>query len=419
MTKSTLWPLLATLLPALAACESKKDAPPPGPPPPVPVLVTTVAQREVPLYLESVGTIDGYINADIRARVRGFLKSQDFKDGAEVKQGELLFTIDPSEYSAAVESAKGQVAQANAVRTRALLDRARDQTLNNAGAIAPAQLDVAVTTAAQSEGQTAVAQAQLRQSQINLGYTRITSPVTGIAGLALVRVGNLVGQDGPTLLTTVSQIDPMRVTFPISEADFIAFGPRFRNLDARDLDWAHRQFKSMATGGEPEGQSAIEVILADGKPYPLRGVIVTTNRQVDANTGTLMVQALFPNPDKLLRPGQYGRVRIRRDDHTPSLVVPARALIQVQGTTSLAVVGPDNKVQVRRVEAGPTVGPLQVIRSGVSVGDRVVVEGTQKANDGATVDPKPAPDNIAAMAASAAASASAGASTAGPSSSSR
>jgi membrane fusion protein (multidrug efflux system) len=396
MNTSSISLFLATSVLALAGCE--KPAAPAGPPPPPTVLVATVTQRDVPLYSEAVGTIDGYVNADIRARVRGFLRSQSYKDGAEVKAGELLFTVEPSEFVAAVESARGAVAQAKAVKSRTILDRDRNLALVDKGVVARSQTDDSVAQAQQAEGQLTSAQAQLTQSQLNLSYTQIRSPVAGIAGIAQVRVGNLVGQEGPTLLTTVSQVDPMRVSFPISEADFLQFGARFRHLDARDLAWARKQFQTLAAGGEPEGQAAIEVILADGKPYPLRGVIVSTNRQIDPSSGTL-----FPNPDKVLRPGQYGRVRLRRDDAGHGvLVVPARALIQVQGTYSLAVVGPDSKSHVRRVELGPAVGALQIIASGVAAGDRVIVEGLQKAPDGATVVAQPAPEGSGAGAASAA-----------------
>jgi membrane fusion protein (multidrug efflux system) len=226
------------------------------------------------------------------------------------------------------------------------------------------------------------------------------SPVSGVAGLALVRVGNLVGQDGPTLLTTVSQVDPIRVNVPISEVDFLKSPERFKGLEERDLAWAKEQFKTMEAGGALAGDPGLELILADGSTYPRRGVIVAANRQVDPSTGTIQIQALFPNPDGSLRPGQYGRIRLRRQDAGQNaLVVPEKALIQVQGTYSLAVVGADNKVQQRRVEVGPSNGQLRIINSGVAVGERVVIEGLQHARDGAAVNPQSLPAAAAATSA--------------------
>jgi membrane fusion protein (multidrug efflux system) len=231
-----------------------------------------------------------------------------------------------------------------------------------------------------------------------------------------MRAGNLVGQDGPTLLTTVSQVDPMRVSFPLSEIDYVRSADMLKRLDGRDLAWARAAFKNAdkakdgggagAAGGD-DG-TALDLILADGSVFPHRGVIVAANRQVDPGTGTIQLQALFPNPDGLLRPGQYGRVRMRRRDAgAGAIVVPDKALLQVQGTYSLAVVGDDNKVKLRRVEVGPTAGALRIIASGVNPGERVVVEGVQKVSDGALVVPQPAPLADATGAAPGPASASA------------
>jgi membrane fusion protein (multidrug efflux system) len=202
-----------------------------------------------------------------------------------------------------------------------------------------------------------------------------------------------VGQDGPTLLTTVSQTDPIRINFPMSEVDYLRYPERFRHLETRDLAWAKKQLASLESGATAEGgDPGVELVLADGSVYPHRGIIVTANRQIDATTGTIQVQALASNPDGLLRPGQYGRVRIRRTDSgRDELVVPEKALISVQGTYSLAVVGPDNKVQLHKVELGPASSGIQIVTRGVSEGDRIVVEGVQKVSEGATVDPKPAP----------------------------
>jgi membrane fusion protein (multidrug efflux system) len=263
--------------------------------------------------------------------------------------------------------------------------------------ISQQDVDNASASLADTEAQITGARASLQTSALNLSYTKIRSPIDGVAGLALVRVGNLVGQDGPTLLTTVSQTDPIRINFSLSEVDYVRHPERFANLEKRDLPWMKKQIAALDSGGLAEGgDPGVELVLADGSVYSHRGVIVTANRQIDATTGTIQVQALAPNPEGLLRPGQYAHARIRRTEAGhDELVVPERALIAVQGTYSLAVVGDDNKVQLRRVELGPAAKGLQIITKGVAEGDRVVVEGVQKVSDGALVDPKPAPAETA------------------------
>lgn len=370
---------------------SKAAAPPPAPPT---VVVGSVQRRDLPLYVEAVGALDGYANVDIRARVRGFLQQQLYQDGATVKEGQVLFTIDPAEYVAALSNAKANLARAIAaqVHARALLDRKR--ALAPSGVVSHQELDDADAASRDADGQVQAARAAVDQAELNLSYTRIRAPLSGLAGLALVRPGNLVGQDGPTLLTTVSQVDPIRVTFPMSEIDYVRAPSRIKAITGRDAAWAGKQFdRVQRTGATEEGDPGVELILSDGKPYPYRGIIVAANRQVDASTGTIQLQALFPNPSRDLRPGQYGRVRVPRpDEGANALVVPDKALLQVQGTYQLAVVGPENKVHLRRVEVGASAGQLRVVRSGVDAGDRIVVEGLQKVSDGATVTPQQAPE---------------------------
>jgi len=349
----------------------------------------------VTLYLDAVGTLDGYVNAEIRARVRGVLQAQKYKDGAGVKQGQLLFTIDRAEYQAARDAAQAALARAEnaAVHNRAQLERRKG--LGADRVVSRQELEDAEAGAADAENQVRAAKAELRRAELNLSYTEVRSPVSGIAGLAQVRVGNLVGQEGPTLLTTVSQVQPMRVSFPMSEIDYLKSADRLKQLDGRDRAWAEAQFQK---GG---GDDSLELLLADGSVYPHRGVIVAVNRQVDTTTGTIQVQALFPNPDNLLRPGQFGRVRMRRRDAGgDAIVVPENAVSQIQGTYSLAVVGPDSKVKLRRVEVGPSTGTSRIITSGVEPGERVVVDGLQKVSDGATVvaslAPEAKPEGVAA-----------------------
>lgn len=381
---------------SLASCGEKKG-PPPAPPPPT-VYVAPVAKRDVALYVESVGALDGYDNADIRARVRGFLRTQSYKDGSRVKAGDLLFTIEATEYTAGVASARASLERARVARDRNRIQLERDQGLLKSGMISQQDLDNATASLADTEAQIAAAQAALQTASLNLSYTQIKSPIDGVAGLALVRIGNLVGQDGPTLLTTVSQTDPIRVNFSISEIDFIKHPERFKHLEARDLAWAKKQLASLDSGGTAEtGDPGVEIVLADGSVYGHRGVIVTANRQVDASTGTIQVQALASNPDGLLRPGQYARARIRRTEAGQNeLVVPEKALISVQGTYSVAVVGPDNKVQLHKVELGPASHGQQIVTKGIAEGDRIVVDGVQKVSDGAVVDPRPAPESTPA-----------------------
>jgi membrane fusion protein (multidrug efflux system) len=374
--------LAALSLAALAAGCDETKAKPPAPTPHVTVAV--VARKDVNLSLEAVGNLDGYVNAEIRARVRGLLQAQRYKDGATVKQGQLLFSIDRAEYAAALDAAKAAVARAEtaAAHNKAQLERRKD--LGAARVVSRQELEDAEASARDADDQVKAAGAQLRQAELNLSYTEIRSPVTGIAGLAQVRVGNLVGQDGPTLLTTVSEVDPIRVNFPMSEIDYVKAAERLKQLDGHDRAWAEAQFKKLDAGqGQDDG---LELVLADGSVYAHRGVIVAVNRQVDATTGTIELQALFPNHDGVLRPGQFGRVRMRRRDAGgQALVVPDASLVQVQGTYSLAVVAADGKVKLHRVEVGPAAGPLRIITSGVEVGDRVVLDGLQKAPDGATV----------------------------------
>jgi membrane fusion protein (multidrug efflux system) len=390
--------LAASFALLLSACSEKKA--PTGPPPPPLVYVAPVVRRDVPLYVESVGALDGYDNADIRARVRGYLRTQAFKDGSRVKAGDLLFTIEATEYAAAVASGRAALERAKVARDRNRIQLERDQGLLKSGMISQQDLDNATASLADTEAQITAAQAAVDTAGLNLSYTQIRSPIEGVAGLALVRVGNLVGQDGPTLLTTVSQTDPIRINFSLSEVEYVRHPERFKHLETRDLAWAKKQLASLDAGGTAEGgDPGVELVLADGSVYPHRGVIVTANRQIDASTGTLQVQALTANPDGLLRPGQYGRARIRRTDAGhDELVVPEKALISVQGAFSLAIVGPDNKVQLRKVELGPSSRGQQIVTKGVAEGDRVVVEGVQKVSDGATVDPKPVPETAPAAA---------------------
>ncbi|HEX3766526.1 MAG TPA: efflux RND transporter periplasmic adaptor subunit [Kofleriaceae bacterium] len=371
---------------SLGACDGAK--PPPPPPPPAQVGFVVVEKRDIALYIEAVGTLDGYVNADIRARVRGYLEKQNYQDGSPVAAGQVLFTIEPTEYQASAKSANANLARARVGLAKNKLDRDRDQDLVKAGMASRQDLDNASAAVADSEAQVSAAEAQLQQAGLNLGYTTIRSPIAGVAGLALVRVGNLVGQDGPTLLTTVSQLDPVRVNFPLSEVDYVRYPERFAHLEGRDLAWARQEFTRLDQQPELAG---VEIVLADGRLYPHRGAIVAVNRQIDA-TGTTQLQALVPNPDGVLRPGEYARVRIRRENEGKGVVlVPEKALVAVQGSYSVAEIGADNKVTMRRIELGAGTPGFRVVTTGLSGGEHIVVDGLQRVTDGAVVAPHPAP----------------------------
>jgi len=377
-----------------AACAEKK----PPPPPPPTVLVAPVTRGDLALSIEAVGTLDGYVNADIRARVKGYLRSQNYKDGSPVKEGQLLFTIESDEYTNAVAAANAALVRATAAKANGKVSLERNTLLAQQGLVSTQTVDDATAQAADSSGQVLAAQASLRQAQLNLSYTQIHTPVSGIAGLALVRVGNLVGQDGPTLLTTVSQLDPIRVNFPMSEIDYVRFPDRLKDLTKRDVAWAKQQFPKLDAKQPAEGEDpGMELILADGSVYPHRGLLVSANRQVDASTGTIQLQAFFPNPEASLRPGQYARVRIPREDQGKGvLTVPEKALINVQGSYSIAVVGKDHKVKLRQVDLGPPAKGLRIVLKGVNEGETIVVDGVQKVSDDSLVNPKPAPAPVAA-----------------------
>jgi len=368
------WVLLGSLGASLVLMGCKK---PPAPLPPPTVLVTPAVQQDLSLSAEMVGTIDGYVNAEIRARVRGFLKTQDYADGAFVRKGQLLFTIDSAEFEAAAAKAKGGLARAQAAygQTKATVDRYRPLAAKQA--VSQMDLDDAISAQRAATATVDSARAVLDEAMLNLSYTRISSPVDGVAGTPLVRVGNLVGQGEPTLLTTVSQLDPMRVTFPISEADYLRIATRAAALEAQDpLD------------AGPD-RRVLELVLADGSVYPHKGWFTALNREVQKGTGTIQVQTVFPNPQRVLRPGQYGRVRIPRQEAGKGMiVVPEAAVKELQGAYTIAVVAPDDTVQIRAVQVGPRAGALWAIAKGVSAGDRVITEGVQKVSEGTKVTPR-------------------------------
>jgi membrane fusion protein (multidrug efflux system) len=344
------------------------------------VSVAPAEARDVPGYHEFAGTLQAYVSYDARARVEGFLVEQAYTEGSFVKAGQLLFLIDPKPFEAAKLTAQGNLTQAKAALERAEADVARDRPLVEKHAVSQEQLDHAVADRDAARGQVESAEGALRQATLNLGYTRVVAPIDGIAGIAQVRAGNLVGHGEPTLLATVYQVDPIRLVFSLPERTYLDLAPTIAAFAEDQADG----------GGAPtEAARHVQLILADGTVFPLKGKIAIVGGPVDPATGTLTVQALFPNPELILRPGQYGRLRIRKDiPH--AVVVPQRAVTQIQGQDQVAVVGPRDEVEIRPVKLGPQSGAFVVVEQGLSPGDRVVIDGVSKVRSGAHVVAKPA-----------------------------
>ena len=412
-------------------------------PRPLDVEVARVEQRDVPVYSEWIGTTDGMVNADIKAQVTGYLLRQDYKEGSFVRKGQLLFEIDPRPFQAALDQANGQVAQfqgqleqansqvtqaeaqvaqansqilqsqaqlaqaqANQIKTQLDVNKyaplaeqkaVTQQDLDNAvqaNVVAKAQVEAAragVETAraqlraanaqigtakaaiATAKGQIENAKATVMTAELNLGFTRIISPIDGIAGIAQAQVGNLISTTSAPL-TTVSTVDPIKVFFTLSEQQYL-------NFTKRNLIEAQQ--------GGSVAQIELELILADGASYPQRGSFFFADRQVDPKTGAIRLAGIFPNPGNVLRPGQYGRVRAATSTKTGALLVPQRAVSELQGSYQVAVVGGDNKIEMRAVKVGDRTGSMWIIEDGLKAGESVVVEGAQKIRPGAVVNPKP------------------------------
>jgi RND family efflux transporter MFP subunit len=378
-----VWWVMAGAIVLFAAGCGKSTQPQPAPPE---VEVVQVEQKDVPLSKEWVGTLDGMVNAQIKPQVTGYLLRQTYREGSFVKQGQLLFEIDPRTFQAALDQTKGQLAnaesqlataQANQIKAQQDVDRytplAKEQ------AIPQQDLDNAIqaNAAAQAQVRAAKAQidaakAQVDAAQLNLSFTRIVSLIDGIAGIAQAQIGDLVGPS--TLLTSVSTLDPIKVYFPVSERGYL-------NYVKENPDAAKR--------AEQEKKLVLELVLAGGSVYPHPGHFSFADRQVDVKTGTLRLQGLFPNPGNVLRPGQFARVRAITSTRKGALLVPQKAVTELQGNYQVAVVGSDNKVQIRPVKVGERVGTDWIIEQGLKPGDRVVAEGLQKVHAGMAVNPTP------------------------------
>ncbi len=400
--------LFLLFFPALSGCAKGDKAA--APPPPV-IEVAEVVQDDVPIYAQWVGTLDGLVNATIRAQVQGYLIKQNYKEGDFVRRGQVLFEIDPREFQAAVDQAnaalkqaKGTVAQAQAALKRAHaevrlqearwntaklnvdrvrplteqnalsqkdLDDAVGQELSTRSAVeaAKAGVDVAQANVVAAEAQVVGAQAAVEKAQLNLGFTRITCPISGIAGIAKAQIGNLVGPGSVEELTTISTINPIKCYAALSEQEYMRAVEAGRNRSDRT-------------------KVPLELILSDGSTHPNKGEFAYADRQVDVRTGTMRVATLFPNPEHVLRPGQFGRIRAEMGIKKGALLVPQRAVTEMQGRYLVAVVTPENKVTIRPVKVGSWFGQLWVIEDGLKTGEKVVAEGIQKVRDGMIVSLK-------------------------------
>jgi len=364
--------VIAIVVAALGASACGK---PTAAPPPIPeVHVAEVTQRDVPIYSEAVGTTQGFVNSQVRPHVQGYLLRQTYTDGASVKAGDLLFEIDDREYRAALDEARANLARQREALKKYELDVSRYKPLQAAGAVSREELDNAVQASRGAKAQVDAAAAAAETAQLNLGWTRVYAPLDGVAGIAPVQVGDLVTQT--TLLTTISQLDPIKVTFPISEREYLRFADRIQ---------AHQ--RNGLGADEPE----MEMILADGEPYPHRGRLHVVDRQVEVETGTIQIQALFPNPDGTLRPGLYAKVRTPTVIKSSALLVPQRALIETQGRYQAAVVDDGNTVSFRTVKPAEQVGDLWIVEDGLASGQRVITEGLQKVRNGMVVKPTVVP----------------------------
>jgi membrane fusion protein (multidrug efflux system) len=386
-------PLLAIMMSSIVLAGCSKGGAGGGPGGAPDVQVVQVEQKDVPIYREWIGTLEGLVNADVRGQVTGYLLRQDYKEGSFVQQNQLLFEIDPRPFQASLDEAKAQLAtataqlaNAQAIQKRTELDVERYTPLAKEQAASQQDLDNSVQNNLAAEATVATARAQIKSAeaavesaQLNLGFTRLTSPIDGIAGTAQLQVGALVSQSTGAV-TTVSTVDPIKVYFTVSESEYLDFNRRFPTVSGREAE-----FK----------RTPLDLILADGSTYQHQGTIDFADRAVNQGTGAILIAGLFPNPGNILRPGGYGKVRASTRIEKDALLIPQRAVTELQGSYQVAIVDNDNKVKIQAVEVGDRVGSLWIIQKGLKPGERVVAEGTQKVRQGSTVNPKPFTPEIA------------------------
>jgi membrane fusion protein (multidrug efflux system) len=351
-------------------CQSKQTAPPL---PIANVEVADVIHKDVPVYREWVTTLDGYVNAHIQPQVSGYLVGQIYKEGSLVHKDDVLFEIDPRPFQVALQKTQGALAQTQAQLGKATLDVKRDTPLAEEKAIAQSQLDNDIQAELSARALVESAQADVAQAQLNLDFTKVKSIIGGIAGIAKGQIGDLVSPT--TLLTTVSQVDPIKAYVSMSEQEYFSFTKKIDAAASGDQDLT------------PE-DSKLTLILGNGETYPEKGTFIFADRQIDTGTGTILVAVSFSNPGNILRPGQFGRVRAVMNVRKNALLVPQRAVMELQGIYQVAVVGSDNKVAIRTVKVSETVAGMWIIEEGLTPDERVVVEGIQNVKDGSLVNVK-------------------------------
>ena len=360
--------LCSFLLVAFVSCGSKAK-----PAAPVPVVeVATVVQKDTPIYSEWVATLDGSINEQIQPRVSGYIVKQNYVEGSIVSKGEVLFEIDPRPFVTELDHAQAQLAQSEAQLSKTKLDVERDTPMAQARAIPRSQLDNDIQAEAAAEAQVKAAKADVEEAKLNLGFTKVTTLISGVAGIAQVQIGNLVGPS--SILTSVSQVDPIKAYITVDEQTYTDF---------------HRRFPTEKLVAEQRKRMPLQLIMSDGKVYDHTGTITFADRHVNPATGAIRIASIFPNPNNLLRPGEFGRIRLSATTQKGALLIPQRAVIELQGNHQVAVVGSDNKVSIRAVTVGDRVGNLWIVTDGLKAGERVVVEGIMKVKNGSSVQVAP------------------------------
>jgi membrane fusion protein, multidrug efflux system len=364
----------------LAGCGRNVNASSSGPPPAMKVAVVKAEQRDVPLTGEWVGTLDGYVNAQIQPQANGYLIRQNYREGSQVEKGEVLFEIDPRPFEAALQQAEGQLGQAQAQLALTQINVNRDTPLAEAHAIAKSQLDNEIQQKAQAEASVKTAEAAVATANLNLGFTKVRSLITGIAGQAATQVGNLVSTQ--SLLTSVSQLDPIKVYFSISDSEYLALSKR---AGAGGSDLLHGASKI-----------PLSLTLSNGEVYPHEGHVAFVDRQLNSQTGAIRIAASFPNPGNVLRPGQFGRVKAETEIRRNAVLVPLVAVTELQGQQQVYTVGPNNTVHLNNVTLGPQYGDSWIVESGLRSGSLVITDNLQKLREGAPINPQPAETPAAA-----------------------
>ena len=377
-----MWPSLGRL-PCLSIClvallvtvplACKQEAASIAPPSAPEVEVADVAQKDVPIYSEWVGSTDGMVNAVIKAQVNGYLMNRNYVEGTFVKKGQVLFVIDPRKFQAALDQAKGEWEKARAQLVKTELDVKRDRPLAAGGAISQKELDDSIQANFAAKASVASAKAAVEQAELNLSFSKIIAPIDGVVGIAKAQIGDLVGPGDE--LASMSTLDPIRVYISVSEQEYL-----------RAAEKIHQAYQEREQS--EKHTPTLELVLSDGTVYPHKGAFFLADRQVDVKTGTIRLGARFPNPDNLLRPGQFGRVRAITQTREGALLVPQRSVTELQGGYQVAVVTAENKIEIRPVKVGGRAGTLWIIEEGLAAGERVVAEGLQKITAGMTVAPK-------------------------------